>query len=238
MSQTPKPQKSNPFVELIINIVLPSIILMKFSGPDDLGTVGALVLALAFPLGWGLFDLVRSRKVNLFAVLGLISVLLTGGIGLLKLDAQWLAVKEAAIPGIIGLVVLASVWTKKPLIRMLVYNPTVVNTEKVQAALLARNSERTFESSLRTATILLACTFFFSSFMNYVLAKWIVVSESGTEAFNEELGRMTLLSYPVIAVPSMIMMIAVFFYLTRSAKKLTGLGLTEMLNMPEEEPKT
>ncbi len=35
--------------------------------------------------------------------LGLISVLLTGGIGLLELDPQWLAIKEAAIPGIIGI---------------------------------------------------------------------------------------------------------------------------------------
>lgn len=229
------PRKNNPFVELLINIVLPSVILMKFSGADRLGTVGALVLALAFPLIWGLVDLARSHKINYFAVLGLISVLLTGGIGLLKLDAQWLAVKEAAIPGIIGLVVLISVWTNRPLIRLLIYNPTVLNVEKVHDALRAHQSEQIFESRLRNATLMLAGTFFFSSFMNYVLAKWIVVSESGTEAFNEELGRMTLLSYPMIAIPSMIMMIAVFFYLITSARKLTGLDLTEMLNHGDDE---
>ncbi len=232
------PKKNNPFVELIINILLPSVILMKFSGPDDLGTVGALVLALSFPLVWGLIDLVRSHKINYFAVLGLVSVLLTGGIGLLKLDAQWLAVKEAAIPGIIGLVVLISVWTNRPLIRLLIYNPTVINVEKVHAALQAHQSEQIFENRLRTATLMLAGTFFFSSFMNYVIAKWIVVSESGTEAFNEELGTMTLLSYPMIAIPSMVMMIAVFFYLINSARKLTGLDLGEMLNQGNDEQKS
>ena len=232
-----QPKKKNPFIELIITIVLPSIILMKLSGADKLGTAGALVLALAFPLTWGLIDLVRQRKINYFAVLGLISVLLTGGIGLLKLDAQWLAVKEAAIPGIIGLVVLISVWTNRPLIRLLVYNPTVVNVERIQHALALKQSEPAFESSLRRATMLLAGTFFFSSFMNYVLAKWVVQSPSGTEAFNEELGRMTLLSYPVIAIPSMIMMIAVFFYLINSARKLTGLDLSEMLHQGPEDQK-
>ena len=146
-----------------------------------------------------------------------------------------LAIKEAAIPGLIGLVVLFSVWTNRPLIRLLIYNPTVLNVEKVHAALLAHQSEQAFETRLRTATLMLAGTFFFSSFMNYVLAKWIVVSESGTEAFNEELGRMTLLSYPMIAIPSMIMMIAVFFYLINSARKMTGLDLTEMLNHGEEQ---
>lgn len=227
------PQKKNPFLELIVTIVLPSLILMKLSSPERLGAAGALVLALSFPIVWGALDLFRQRKVNYFAVLGIISVLLTGGIGLLKLDAQWLAVKEAAIPGLIGLVVLLSVWTNKPLIRLLIYNPTVVNVARIQSALASRQAEPAFDASLRRATLLLAGTFFFSSVMNYVLAKWVVTSPSGTEAFNEELGRMTLLSYPVIAIPSMIMMIAVFFYLINSARRLTGLDLGDMLNQGE-----
>ncbi len=43
-------------------------------------------------------------------ILGIVSVLLTGGIGVLELDTQWLAVKEALIPGIIGVVVLGSTY--------------------------------------------------------------------------------------------------------------------------------
>jgi len=66
--------------------------------------------------------------------------------------------------------------------------------------------------------------------MNYVLAKWIVISPSGSTAFNEELGRMTLVSYPMIAIPSMIMMIAIFYYLWRSIRRLTGYTLDEVLS--------
>ena len=51
--------KTNPLIELLITLVIPSLILMKLSGPENLGTVNALLLALAFPLAWGARDLVR-----------------------------------------------------------------------------------------------------------------------------------------------------------------------------------
>ena len=76
-------KKNNQLIELIINIVIPSLILMKLSAEQYLGTANALLLALAFPLGWGLYDLLRNRKTNFIAILGLVSILLTGGIGLL-----------------------------------------------------------------------------------------------------------------------------------------------------------
>jgi hypothetical protein len=65
--------------------------------------------------------------------------------------------------------------------------------------------------------------------MNYTLAIWIVVSPAGTTAFNEELGRLTLLSYPMIALPSMLIMVAVLYYLARSIRELAGLKLAEAL---------
>lgn len=220
----------NPLLEVIVAIVVPAVILMKFSGEQYLGTMPALLLALAFPLGWGLYDLVRQRKVSWIALLGVLSTLLTGGIGVLRLDPQWLAVKEAAVPGLIGLAVLLSTRTRWPLIRMLVYNHQVLDVEKVDSHLAERGNTAAFEARLRNGTLLLAGTFFFSSLMNYVLARWIVVSPAGSEAFNEELGRLTLLSYPVIALPSMAMMIGIMYYLVHGAKQLTGLGLTEMLH--------
>ena len=113
MTETAKP---SPLIELLVTLVIPSLILMKLSGPENLGAVQALLLALAFPLFWGARDLWRRRKLNLFATLGLVSVLLTGGIGLLQLDTRWLAVKEAAIPGLIGLAVAISALTRYPLI--------------------------------------------------------------------------------------------------------------------------
>lgn len=222
-------RKSSPLTDLLVSIVIPSIILMKFSGADDLGARGALIVALAFPVALGLYELIRFRITNYIALLGLISVLLTGGIGLLELDAQWLAVKEAAIPALLGIAVLVSIQLRRPLIKVLMYNPKIFDTEKITGILSERGHLETFENRLLNATYFLSATFFFSALMNYLLATWIVTSPSGTAAFNEELGRLTLLSYPVIAIPSMVMMLLIFYFLWRSTHTLTGLKLEEML---------
>lgn len=226
---------ANPLVELLVSIVVPAVILMKLSAPERLGALYALGLALAFPLGWALWEAWRRRKASFVAVLGIVSTLLTGGIGLLALDAQWLAVKEAAVPGVIGLAVLVSARTRSPLVKLMVYNPTVLDVPRVDRALAERGTAAAFERCLGTATWLLAGTFFFSAVMNYALARWIVTSPAGSEAFNAELGRLTLLSYPVIALPSMAMMMGVLFYLTRAARRLTGLRLGQMLHGGDEE---
>jgi len=208
---------------------------MKFSGDNGLGTSTALIVALAFPLGWGLYELLKYRKFNVIALLGLISVLLTGGIGLLQLDPQWLAVKEAAIPGLIGIAVLVSTRTRYPLIRTLLYSPAVMDVSKIKQKLESLGNTAAFEGHLLKATYLLGSTFFFSAVMNYILAKWIVTSPAGSTAFNEELGRLTLLSYPVIAIPSMLMMLAIFYYLWRTIHGMTGFTLEEILVTPRPQ---
>jgi intracellular septation protein A len=226
MNETAKP---NPLIELLLTLILPSLILMKLSGPEDLGALNALLLALAFPLFWGGWTLWRERKVNMLAVLGLCSILLTGGIGVLQLDPQWLAVKEAAIPGLIGLAVVVSAFTGKPLVRALLLSPALMNVERIQENLEQRGNTLTFETRLKSATWMLGGSFLFSSVMNYFLASWVVTSPAGTQAFNEELGRMNMLSYPVIALPSMLLMLALFYYLARSLNQLAGLKLSEAL---------
>ncbi|MDH3221404.1 MAG: MFS transporter [Gammaproteobacteria bacterium] len=222
-------RKPRPLIDLLLSIVIPSIILMKFSDADELGASGALVVALAFPVGLGLYELMRFRNTNYIALLGLISVLLTGGIGLLQLDAQWLAVKEAAIPALLGVAVLISARLGYPVIRLLLYNPKILDTERISTILRARGQEAVFENRLLSATYLLGATFFFSAVMNYLLASWIVVSPAGSAAFNEELGRLTLISYPVIAIPSMLMMLGIFYILWRNLHRLTGLALEEIM---------
>ena len=229
MSPTKPASKPNPLLEIGVTIVLPAIVLMKFSGVDSLGPLRALLLGLAFPLGWGVWDGWRRRKLSWLAVLGVVSTLLTGGIGLLALDAKWLAVKEATIPTLIGVVILGSIWTRTPLIHLLVFNASLFDVDRVNKALVSKGNASAFEKRLRQGTIMLAATFLFSAIANYVLARSVVTSPAGTEAFNLELGRLTLLSYPIIAIPSMLMMMALMFWLAREARSLTGLAMGDML---------
>ena len=231
-----KAKKPNPLLEIGITIIAPALVLMKASGADQLGPLRALLVALAFPLAWGLWDGIQRRRLNWLSVLGVVSTLLTGGIGLLQLEARWLALKEATVPLAMGLAVLGSSWTRQPLIRILAFNADIFDVERVQHALAERGTEAAFEMQLRQGTVVLAGTFFFSAAANYLLARWVVVSPAGTEAFNQELGRLTLLSYPIIALPSMAMMMALIFWLARGARRLTGLELQQMMMLPPPPP--
>lgn len=224
-------KKPSPLFEILFNVFIPSIILMKLSGDEYLGTAMALVVALAFPLIYGGMDLVRNRKFNFIAALGFISVLLTGGIGLLELDTRWLALKEALIPGLIGLTVLGSTFTRYPLMQKLVLNDTVLNLSLINQRLKENGQSSAFERCLMRSNYLFASTFAFSSAMNYFLATWIVTSPAGTPAFNEELGKMTLYSYPMIAIPSMLMMFGIFYYIWRQVRAMTSLETEQIFHL-------
>ena len=50
-----------------------------------------------------------------------------------------------------------------------------------------------------------------------------------TSEYTEELGRMTALSYPVIVIPSMLMLITALWYIFSQIKKLTGEDLEKFL---------
>ncbi|NQY87261.1 MAG: MFS transporter [Colwellia sp.] len=227
-TQTKRP--NNTFLELIFNIVIPSVILMKLSGGEYLGSVYALVVALFFPLGYGLYDFIKNKSMNFISLLGFLSTLLTGGIGLFELDVEWLAIKEAAIPLAIGLVTLMSSFWGKPLIAKILLNPILFNLDLIYQTLSNQGKTDKFKAKIQRANHLLAITFVFSATMNYLLAKWIVVSPAGTTKFNEQLGEMTMLSYPVIAIPSMVMLGAIIFYVVKSLMKLTGLKWEQILN--------
>ncbi|CAG22676.1 conserved hypothetical protein [Photobacterium profundum SS9] len=223
-------KKANPFSDLIFNIIIPSVVLMKLSGDEYLGSVGALVVALAFPIIFGGYELIRYKKFNFISLLGFVSVLLTGGIGLLELDTKWLAIKEAFIPGLIGLGVFISTFTKYPVVSKLLLNEKVLNLPTIKERLAETNQQAKFDRCLMQSNYLFASTFVFSSVMNYILATVIVTSPAGTAGFNEELGRLTLMSYPVIAIPSMLMIMGIFYFVWRQIRQMTQLETEQIFN--------
>lgn len=216
-------KKSNPLFEILFNVFLPSFILMKFSGEEHLGTGLALIVALSFPIAYGGMELIRNKKFNFIAALGFVSVLLTGGIGLLELDTRWLALKEALIPGLIGIAVLGSTFTRYPFMQKVIFTPSLLNMPLIDERLKQTGNPNGVERCLMTSNYLFASTFAFSSVMNYFLATWIVTSPAGTAAFNEELGKLTLYSYPIIAIPSLLMMVGIFYYVWRQIRNMTSL---------------
>ena len=226
-----KPAVKEPglMANMLFNIFIPVIVLMQLSSDDRLGAAPALVLALAFPIGFGLRELWQRKKINGFSILGLVSVLLTGGIGLLELDPAYIAIKEAAVPGIIGLVVWGSRFTRFPVVEKILLNPKMMDLEKLYQTLNERQQTASFQRVINIAGNAVASAFFLSAALNYFLARMIVISPAGTEAFNNEIGRMTALSFPVIVLPTMIILMGAIFYLFKRIHTLTGESIETFL---------
>jgi hypothetical protein len=238
MTDIPAASKSKPenlWLNLICNVAIPTAILTWGSGEKTLGPKWGLLVALAFPVGYGIADFVKRRRFNFISIVGFASVLVSGGFGLMKLDGFWFAVKDAAIPGLIGLAVLASMRAKEPLVHEMLYNPQVIDVEKVDAALNARSVQGDFQRLMDSASYLLTLSFLVSAVLNYSLARYLLKSPPGTEAFNGELGKMHLWSWPIIVLPSMAMMMYALWRLLGGLQKITGLTLDEILKAPPEK---
>ncbi len=229
------PQRENMLINLALNVVVPTLILIKLSGEEHLGTTWAIVIALMFPIGYGLNDFRRRGKINFFSGLGVFSIFLTGGISLLGLDPKYLAIKEAAIPAIFGLATLLSLKTRYPLVRTLIFNGAIIEIEKVEKALVENNSVADFDKRLVTASWIIAGSFLLSSILNYLLATFIVTSQPGGVEYNAQLGKMTALSFPVIALPATVVMIFALVYLFRGITKLTGMPFETIMKVQGEE---
>jgi len=231
-----RPKRENLLLNLACNIAAPALILSKLSTEDRLGPVVGLLVALAFPISYGVWDFVKRRKFNFIAGIGFASTLLTGGFALAEVDGLWFAVKEASVPAVIGLMVMLSMKSKRPLIREFIYNDQVLDIPKVDAALAARSARPAFEKLLGQAGWLVTASFFISAALNFFLARWILTEQTGTPEFNAQLGKMQWLSWPVIVVPSMAMMMWALWRLLNGIKRLTGLELDQIFHAQPEKP--
>lgn len=220
--QSPTQQRLN----IIINIILPMVILTKFSWDQYLGTTRWVLVALAFPLGYGLYERFTDHERNFISWLWIFSVVMTWGIALLELPAERIAIKEALVPTVIGSVLLASLWRGNTIIKKMF--GSILHTELILTRLWA-NGTQIWESGLRKLTYRVVASFALSAVLNYLLARYIVVSPAWTEAFNQEIGRMTGLSFPVIALPATIIMTIWLVLFLTSVQKETGLEYDEMI---------
>ena len=236
MNAPDRPKRENLFINIACTIVAPALILSKLSGPERLGPVLALVIALAVPIGYGVQDFVRRRKFNFVAGIGFASTLLTGGFALAKVDGIWFAIKEASVPAVIGLMVLLSTKSKRPLVREFIYNDQVIDVPKVDAALAARDARPGFEKLIGEASLLVTGAFFLSAVLNFVLARYFITAPAMTEEFNQQVGKMTVWSYVVISIPTMGMMMFALFRLLGGIKRLTGLELEDIFHAQAKQP--
>jgi len=229
MSQSP-PQ-NHPIVDLLLTIILPSLALEWLSKPDRLGPLGALLVASALPIGFGIWCWRQKRGLNFFSVFGLIAVILTGGLGLLNLNAVWFAAKEAAFPIILGLAFPLSHYFGVPLIKDLLLNPQVINHRVLNEALDTGDKERTFHSLLGKASWGMLVTTFLSAVANFALALHLIgATAPGSEGYVKAIGRLNWVGFIIIGIPLLAITIVLLIWLLHRICSLTGLEREDLMN--------
>lgn len=224
MNESPKKMIAN----LIFNIALPVTILSKLSGPESLGPLNAMLFALSFPVFFGIYELKGSKKINPISVLGVVNVLLTGVLAIFKFGSLGFAVKEASIPLTIGLAILFTLKRDKNFVHLLIFNDRMLSIDLILEKVEEFGVQKKLKKLIYNSGLFFVASFMISAILNFGLAVVILKSEPQTEAFNQELARMTALSFPVIMIPSMAVLILAFVFLMRGLSKLTKLGQQEL----------
>ncbi len=233
LTQPPK-SPAHGLASIACNVIIPVMILHKLSA--RMGALPALLLALSFPLAFGIYDFLKEKKLNPLSLLGFLNVSVTGSLAVLGLGGIWFSLKEAFFPFLIGTFVLLSAFRKSPFIRTLFLNPQLLHLERIESILVEKNKKSEFESHVKNSTILLSGSFFLSAALNFGLSLRIfkeldpsLTAEAKSLMLNSQIAEMTQWSFFVIMLPSMIFLIFILWYLMRGIRDLTELKMEEIL---------
>lgn len=208
-------------------------------GTKRLGAEGpllALILAVALPVGYGIWDFVRNHHKNYVSLFGILSVLFTGGFALMKLEGIWFAIKEAAFPGVMAIGVFASSFSHRPLVRALFCNDQLLRMDLVESRLSDDDLAKRFHLLTQNATRWLAVSFVISSFLNFIIALKVFTpltqdpsSLAHSEALNQQIAKMTGLGFVAIALPMMVFTGAILYVFLKRLSALTKIEINQLI---------
>ena len=253
-----KAPDEHPLANILVNVLIPVLILSYLSKDPELqeklgkavrpwhiGPAKAMMIALALPIGYGIWHFLKTKKFNFFSALGFISVLLTGGLtlylwnadGTVKPNAAYLfGIKEGSIPLVLGAAILISHWTKAPLLRVFLYSDHIFDIKRVEKAVAENEAEGPYQKLLFTSTLLFAGSFLISTAMNFFLALFFLspkkidyTSAEALEQYNSAVAKLTGWGFAVIGVPILIIITLLLFRLLGGLRKITGLTNEEIM---------
>jgi len=254
-----KSSQQHPLANILLNVIVPVLILTylskdpdiqvrlhKVARPWHIGPLKAMALALSVPLAYGIWHYIRNRKANFFSALGLVSVLLSGTLtlylwnhnGTVKPNAGFLfGIKEALIPLVLGIAILASHRSDSPLIRVFLYNDTIFNLPKIEERITEISAQDAYARLLLGATRLFATSFFLSSLMNLGLAYWLFLGFDASainalENYNTIVAKVVGWALAVIGVPVLVFLFFTLRRLLKGLGDLTGFTDEEMMQPP------
>ena len=239
---TKRKEEENPLLNIFVNVLLPIVALSQLSKSEGkfwhIGPEYGMTVAVAFPFLYGLLFFFKNKKFNFYSILGIVSVLLTGFItihvwnedGSVKDNADLLfAIKEAAVPLMLGAAMLYSHKTKNPLIDVFFLNPDIFDIKRIEDTAKEKGTFEDYLAFRLKLTWLFASSFLLSSVMNFFLAMHLLDGANDKESYNIGVSKVMGIGYLVIGIPLMVIMIGCLFYLIRTISRLTGLTREEFM---------
>jgi hypothetical protein len=193
-------------LELACTLALPLLVLQF--GTSTFGPVG-VVVAAAVPVGaFVLGQMVWTRTVSALGVISLFGVGLSGGVAMLRLDTSWFAWKEALLPVLVGCATAATALGPWPLVGVVLER--VLDPAALDRAAAEPDRRAAYTSAIRRSTVEFGVASAAPAVLAFALARILVVSEAGTEAWAEEIGRYSVWSVPAVSMPAVVLAVVAF----------------------------
>lgn len=233
MSDHP-PVKENFLLNLVANIVAPAVILSnsKYLSKNipAMSPSYVLLIALAFPIVYFLYDYIRRKQVSPISVLGFVGTLASGGIGLMKIDPFWFAVKEGSMPLVFTFSFYVTLAFRKPMARAFVWHDALFATSRIESAIAERGTAPQLDAVFVWVTHRLAALFACSGMAQFVLARYLVTTGSSVNEteYNEQVGKFTWAAY-FIMIPMLGGIIWISTLFMRKLREISGLSDEQLM---------
>ena len=209
------PPPENPLADILINVLAPVFVLSYLSKEGEefwhIGPMWAMFVALAIPIGYGIWHYLKYRRMNVFSLVGLFSVVLTGAITIYlwsggesvrKHAALLFGIKEAVQPLVLGSLLLITHRMSEPLFNVFLYNDTLFDHSRIEEAIAEKGLKKDYKRLLWKSTLLFFGSFVISSVVNLALAFYFLGDLDPLSADWKELYTTTSPGSPVGALSS------------------------------------
>ena len=236
--------QENPLANIMVNILIPVIALSWLSKDGDkawhVGPINGMIIAVLLPTVYFIWHFIKTRGVNFYSILGATGVMLTGSItwyawtdingikGIKENAALLFAIKEAAIPLLLGITILYSHRTSKPLVGVFLLNPDILDIPRIEAAVNTNDNWEAYQKIRWQGTWMIAGSLLLSAVLNFVLSIYLLSGITKPVDFNAAVGKLTWVGFLVIGIPLMVIMMSGLFYLIRKISAVTGLPKEEV----------
>lgn len=222
MRMSPYRQK---IISGLINYIFPILTLTFLSQERYLGGANATLLAIAFPICYGVYALFDKQR-PIHSVTGSLVVIATGVVLLLGGGKTALIAKEVIIPTTFSLVCLVLILFKHPLID--IFWKYTFNHQKLKTWFAKKSKSARYNKYQYAGRFLLLISGLISAGIQLGLGIWLISGEAGSAELIQSAGVFQAISIPVVIISNFTVLVGGYALLAVLMSKDLGCNFTRV----------